>query len=227
MLPRTSRGLNPISATLLVLAVFVAAGTVGFIVSRHLTSAREVPAGALPSPAVRFDLIVEQSRTDTYMPVQFAPRANEYQKVAQTFTVPDDGLLLQAVAPHVAFAQGEFWITIREHPTERKEPTGNVLRRLSIDAFDVESAPGFHTVGLQPPLRLKGGHLYSMTIEVRNRVSAVGASLIHAQDLYEGGRAWYFTRVIGPNGDLFTQHHVWQPTNEDLAFRLVFERYRR
>jgi hypothetical protein len=224
MQPPVRAGINPVSMTLVLLATMLVTATVAWEVARRQAQVEAARRESRPQ-APPFVLSVSQEQQDSSFPVMFSSYSQQFQNVAQTFTAPEQGVSLSVISPFIDYVQGRrVWVRILELESDRRPEDGRVLRKITLDPFDMHR--GFHPIELERPIPLKRRRHYSIVFEVRDKFSQVNIGSIHAVDAYLGGRAWYFMRVFDGNGNLLSNRHRWQSLGNDLTFRLVFERSR-
>jgi hypothetical protein len=182
-------GINPVSMTLVLLATTLLTATMAWEVARRQAQVEAARRESRPQ-APPFVLSVNQEQQDSSFPVMFFSYSQQFQNVAQTFTAPEQGVSLAEISPFIDYVQGRrVYVRILELESERRPEDGRVLRRITLDLFDMHR--GFHSIELERPLPLKSGRHYSMVFEVRDQFSQVNIGSIHAVDAYLGGRAWY------------------------------------
>lgn len=165
------------------------------------------------------ELIISQEQQDTYFPVKYL--VSDFQKVGQSFFIDED-TKLEKIFLFVHYTVGEkATLKFYELDNRTNNPEeGTLLHEQDIDFFDAPIVD-FMEIRLFEPLELKKDTYYSFVISNSNKNNEIGIGKISYKNVFDNGRAWYFTRKIGGNGKIIDSNFSWDQRNDDLTFKLA------
>ncbi|NNE99337.1 MAG: hypothetical protein HKN25_10000 [Pyrinomonadaceae bacterium] len=169
------------------------------------------------APAIACDIVDQEQLMFTTTPIAIG--GDSEQKLAQSFTVGEDGFLTQIRVP-VACSSGELIVEI-QRLNAAGEPSGAVVATARVAAEDLPSpASEFKTIEFSPPLGVVSGDQYAIVLKNPTGTCVILKSA--EGDNYAGGQYFYDSR---PNRPGWVGGRIPAPmgTAKDLPFQTVVD----
>ena len=171
-------------------------------------------------PTPQENSVFEGNLNINYFPIQWLSYSNQYQKVAQSFTL-DKSLTTQKIKLKASFAVGSL-ITLGIFESGNVEDfiDGKLVSSGSIQAQKIVKEEVFEIL-LDKPAQLDAfkNYVFVVWVEDANTQTAIAFS---EANIIENGIMFTYTRLIGGNGEILNDDHTWQPWNsQDVLYEFV------